>query len=195
MVVCGRASLAGQMSLLKKVFGIVADQLPAAGVECVLIGGFAVNYYGYSRNTLDVDFMILSDQVGAVRSVMAQAGFINISVCENVVFFGVPGSSLRVDFLRSDSETMSKLLDGACLVGVQGHQVKIPALRDLIAMKVFSLSQAPARRMAKDLPDIAYLSVLNGLDLETDLKPLCEKFGDAKTYDLIRGQIQELKIP
>lgn len=33
------------------------DRLLARGVECVIIGGFAVNYYGYIRATEDIDLI------------------------------------------------------------------------------------------------------------------------------------------
>ena len=84
------------MSNLDEVFEIVSQQLPAAGVDCLLIGGFAVNHYGYTRNTLDVDFMIVSERLGDVRRIMLAAGFSNIDVHENVAFFAIPTEGPRV---------------------------------------------------------------------------------------------------
>ena len=46
------------MTNLETILDVASRQLSAASVDCVLIGGFAVNYHGYTRNTLDVDFMI-----------------------------------------------------------------------------------------------------------------------------------------
>ena len=43
------------MTNLEKVLDVASRQLPAAGIVCILIGGFAVNYHGYTRNTLDVE--------------------------------------------------------------------------------------------------------------------------------------------
>lgn len=183
------------MTGLEAIFGLASRQLPAHGVDCILIGGFAVNFHGYTRNTLDVDFMIVADQVDTVRRTMVQAGFTNVAVQDNVAFFSAPGSSLRIDFLSVTRDTMRKLLANASLAKVQGFEVKVPALRDLIAMKIFALSQDVPRRMGKDLPDIAYLSVLHNLDLETDIRPLCNKFGTPGVYDLIRGQTEELRKP
>jgi len=177
------------MTILK----VVSRQLPAAGVDCILIGGFAVNYHGYTRNTLDVDFMIVAQQLDAVRKIMTHAGFTNVAIDENVAFFSAPGLPLRVDFLRVDGDTMRKLLINAINASVHGCEVKVPALMDLIAMKIFALSRDVARRMGKDLPDIAYLSVLHNLDLESDIRPLCNRFGTGKTYDLIRRQVEALR--
>ena len=180
---------------LMTIFDVVARQLAAANVDCILIGGFAVNYYGYTRNTLDVDFMIVAQQLGGARQIMKQSGFTNITSNKNVTFFNTPGSPLRVDFLSVDGYTMRKLLVNAVIANVYGFRIKVPALLDLIAMKIFSLSQDVDRRLGKDLPDIAYLSVINNLDLESDIRPLCNRFGTHKIYDLIRRQVEALRRP
>ncbi|MDD5678927.1 MAG: nucleotidyl transferase AbiEii/AbiGii toxin family protein [Kiritimatiellae bacterium] len=181
------------MTNLKTILDVASRQLPAEGVDCILIGGFAVNYHGYTRNTLDVDFMIFAEQLDTVRRIMTQAGFTNIAIQDNVAFFSAPGSPLRVDFLRVDRDTMRELLANAILATVQGFEIKVAALRDLIGMKIFALSQDVPRRMGKDLPDIAYLSVLHNLDLESYIQPLCSRFGTSKVYDLIRIQVEGLR--
>lgn len=183
------------MKSFESVFAIASSRLPEAGVNCLLIGGFAVNYYGYSRNTLDVDFMISGDQLDLVKQVMTQEGFTNVSVHDNVVFFNTPGTQLRIDFLRIDTDTMQRLLRDATIISLHGHELKVPALKDLLAMKIFALSRNVARRLGKDLPDIAYLTVIHDLDLESDIRPLCDRFGSDETYALIRKQVEELRTP
>jgi len=56
------------MTNLETILDVASRQLSAAGVDCILIGGFAVNYHGYTRNTLDVDFMIVRRQVEALST-------------------------------------------------------------------------------------------------------------------------------
>lgn len=180
---------------LMTVLDVASRQLSAAGIDCILIGGFAVNYYGYTRNTLDVDFMIVAQQFDVVSQIMQRSGFTNIASNKNVAFFNAPGSPLRVDFLCVDGDTMRKLIGNAINANVFGYEIKVPALRDLIAMKIFALAQDVDRRLGKDLPDIAYLSVLHDLDLESDIRPLCNQFGTCKIYDLIRGQVEALRTP
>jgi hypothetical protein len=181
------------MQTLNSILEIASKQLPAAGVDCILIGGFAVDYYGYTRNTLDIDFMILTDQLGEVREIMTKAGFTNIIIQDTVAFFEKPGSAFRVDFLRVNKQTLQKLNNNAIDAEIYGYTLKVPALLDLIAMKIFALSQNLTRRMAKDLPDIGYLTVLNNLDLETDIKPICNKFGSPEIYELLEKQNSELR--
>lgn len=64
--------------MFEKILQIVSRDLPAAGINCLLIGGFAVNHYGYTRNTLDIDFMVIADDEGRLRAIMKDHGLTNI---------------------------------------------------------------------------------------------------------------------
>lgn len=178
---------------LDAIFAIVAESLPAAGIDCLLIGGFAVNYYGYSRSTLDIDLMILADRRDEVREIMKREGFTNEAVHENVMFVQRPGSQLRVDVLQVDANTMSQLMSRAEQGEVGGKTIRFPALKDLLAMKFFALGQNPARRMGKDLPDIAHLTIHHGLDLENDLHPLAIRFATEEVYELVANQVRTMR--
>ncbi len=180
------------MDGMEYIFNVVGTKLPQVGVEFVMIGGHAVNHYGYSRATIDVDFMIASSDVVAVCSVMNAAGFSNVSRSENVVFFDNPDIPYRVDFLHVDEATLRTLINGAQRVEYGGQSLLVPRLLDLLAMKLFALKNGSIRRVEKDLPDIVHLVIEHKLDIETDLKPLCDKFADESIYlklaEQIRGQ-------
>lgn len=177
---------------LNHVFETVSVKLTKAGADCLLIGGFAVNYYGYTRNTLDVDFMIAADDIEIVRPIMIQAGYSNVSESDNACFFNAPNEALRVDFLRVDQQTMLKLLENAKTAVVYGHNIKLPRLNDLLAMKLFALKQGWARRVHKDLPDITNLALVHGIDCEKTLKPLCMEYADTEIYGVIVKEMRNL---
>lgn len=180
------------MSDFQHILSVVSRNLVDAGIDCLLIGGFAVNYYGYTRNTLDLDFMIVGNQVESVRKTMVKAGFSNVSIHENVVFFSSGENKPRADFLQVSADTMKKLLTNAVEAQIHGCKLRIPSLKDLLAMKVFSLSQNRNQRMGKDLPDIAYLTIINDLDVKADIKPICNLFGTQEIYELICRHIEGL---
>jgi hypothetical protein len=175
------------------IFDVVGNQLPKAGVDFLMIGGHAVNHYGFSRATIDVDFMIAASDMDAVRSVMKEAGFSNISQSDNVVFFNKPDIPVRVDFLQVDAETMQALLSDAQSIEYGGQSLKVPNLINLIAMKLFALKSGSPKRWEKDFPDVAHLAVENRLDAETELKPLCERFANQEIYSKLAHRIRELK--
>ena len=173
------------------IFEVVGRQLPDAGVDCLMMGGHAINHYGYSRATIDVDFMIAAGDLARVRSVMKSAGFSNVSESDNVAFFNHPDIPIRVDFLQVDTRTMGLLLEKAVQVEYNGVPIRLPCLKDLIAMKLFALKSGSAKREERDFPDIVHLSVQNGLDPVVDLKPLCDRFGDDGIYDRLVKRIEE----
>lgn len=176
------------------IFDVVSQRLPEAGVDCVMIGGHAVNHYGFTRATQDIDFMIATADEEAVRRIMMGAGFTNVAAHETVTFFHRPGSPLRVDFVKVDSQTMASLLAGAVTVEyVAGRRVKVPRLQDLIAMKIVALRSGNPRREDKDFPDVVHLVIENQLDLERDLRPLCKRFGTDALFARLSGRIQELR--
>ena len=175
------------------VFDTVSRRLPEAGIRFLMIGGHAVNHYGYTRATMDVDFMITAGDVPAVRAVMQSAGFSNFSEGGTVIFFSLPESSTRVDFLPVDSETMQQLLDGAVEVNYGGARLNVPCLNDLLAMKLFALKSGNPRRRERDFSDVVQLMISNGLDVKADLKPLCERFAPGGLYNELATRIQEMK--
>ncbi|HMO50399.1 MAG TPA: nucleotidyl transferase AbiEii/AbiGii toxin family protein [Kiritimatiellia bacterium] len=150
-----------------------------------MIGGLAVNHYGYSRATADIDFMIVASDAANIRRTMTGYGFVNVDERENVIFFSQPGQPVRVDFLRVDHNTMMKLLDDAQSVEFQGRLVMVPSVSNLIAMKLFALKQSWDRRMAKDLPDIVTLARIHELDPEQNIKPLALQFADEFIYQQV----------
>lgn len=176
------------------VFNVVTRCLPEAGVDSIMIGGHAVNYYGVSRATQDIDFMIAAADEGVVRRVMQDAGFTNIAMHETVLFFNRPGSPLRVDFLKVDRETMDNLLKNAKEVEYfKGRHVRVPELTDLLAMKLFALSSGGAKREDKDFSDIVHLVVENHVSVEDKLRTLCREFATDAIYSRLCARITEIQ--
>lgn len=176
------------------VFEVVSRRLPGAGVNAVMIGGHAVNHYGVSRATQDIDFMIAAADEGTVRGVMQAAGFTNIAVHETVMFFNRPGSPLRVDFLKVDRETLDKLLANAKEIDYfGGHCVRVPQLRDLLGMKLFALAHGGAKREDKDFWDIVHLVIENRVNVDSDLQELCRQFVTDAIYTRLCVQIRDLR--
>ena len=177
-----------------RIMDVVTRQLPADGIPCLMIGGHAVNHYGVMRATQDIDFMIAASDADAVRHIMRNAGFTNLAVHETVMFFNRPGSPLRVDFLKVEQGTLRKLLEHAVTTTYAGSgYVRVPQLKDLMAMKLFALTTGGPKRMDKDFSDIVHLAIENQVDVETDLKPLCHAFGTEAIYAALRVRIEELR--
>lgn len=115
-------------------------------VVYALVGGFAVNYYGYIRTTQDIDFLIYPSQENADRMMEALAifGFGKAGIPKE--YFTKEGAAIhigvepnRIDFLTSlkglDNDSIFKNLQDAKIKGVS---MKIICLADLIKVKKYS---------------------------------------------------------
>jgi hypothetical protein len=49
--------------IFEELFDRVLRAFTATEVDFMIVGGFAVNYHGYSRNTSDLDIWVKSDQI------------------------------------------------------------------------------------------------------------------------------------
>lgn len=96
------------MKILEPLFIDVIGKLLECNVEFMLIGGYAVNYYGYGRYTGDIDFWIRPDETNKINFLNA---LIKLKRLEDeikeitkldftkaqAISMGVP--PLRIDFL------------------------------------------------------------------------------------------------
>lgn len=128
------------------------------GVEYLLIGGYAVGYYGYVRATADMDIWIAANENNATKVVqtLREFGFTSTAIskevflqAENIVRMGVPPFRLEVlntisgvEFADAYVERVVDRLDEV--------EVAIISLRHLKINK-----QASGR--LKDLADLEHL--------------------------------------
>lgn len=171
----------------------IANALRDKSEKILLVGGFAVNHHGYTRNTLDLDVMIASDQIAPLRQYLMNTGFTNIQDGPVALHFQHATSGTRIDVLPVDPQTFVALMANAEICHLSSDlDLKTPALKDLLALKIHAIHQNPSRRIDKDLPDIVWLSVLNAVDPESVLRPLCEKYADLTLYEQITHRIKSI---
>jgi hypothetical protein len=162
--------------------------------KLILAGGFAVNAHGYTRNTLDVDFICSEKDLIDVKNVLIQLGYSNIDQTKVALHCQHPDNGFRIDMLVVEQETFDDL-QNSTIVSEVTEALVFPtlSLEHLLSMKLHALQQHEGARRDKDLPDIAWLTVLNELSLEQDLKPLCLKYGSEDLYDQISKTIRNLE--
>ena len=129
-----------------------------AGVEYLLVGGYAVNYYGYHRFTEDIDFWIAATDENFTRLLAAVREFfagdlegldMNFLRNNEILYLGrVPD---KIELIQNVSgvrfsEAFPRRLEGT----LEGIPVKIISLTDLRANKL-------ASGRHKDLADIERL--------------------------------------
>lgn len=172
----------------KTVFDLIATEFKKAGIDYVLIGGFAVNAHHFSRFTEDVDFMIAEEDASKVAPVLKNLDFELFHEHKNFMRWKASSeySKILVDLVFTDRVTLTKVLREGLEATVQGCLMRVPSLEHLLAMKLHAIKQQPERREHKDWLDIMELITVNKVDVRADrFKELCLKLGTPELYERI----------
>jgi len=122
------------------------ERLIKANVKFLIIGGYAVNYYGYNRTTGDLDIWIKPDNFNKKKliHVLEEIGFskdglqtLNRSNFENVFVFHIWEKPFRVDFLTHISGIdFKKAFDAKEMVMIQGLELPMIDFEHLVLSKM-----------------------------------------------------------
>ena len=169
----------------KDIFELTTEIFKKAGVEHVLIGGFAVNFYGASRQTADVDFLIADEDREKVLTAFEKAGY---KLKEEGPIFArllPPASFMDLDLLFVNRQTLQRISKNAKSVKLAGTELHIPSLEHLIALKLHAIKNDRERELM-DLSDIVRLIRSNKMNIKSDsFKKLCLQHGDKALYQKI----------
>lgn len=169
------------------IFEMLARESDTRRLPFLIIGGHAVNAYGYSRFTKDLDILGNAAQRADWRAALIQNGLALFRDGGAFLQFSAPaGSKWPLDLMLVNEGTFSKLRADAREHQIGGRSFLIPSLDGLFALKFHVLKQKIPGRGYKDLMDILTLAECNGIDLQSNrVKNLCEKFGSPEIYERI----------
>lgn len=169
----------------QSVFHFISDLTDKESISCVLIGGFAVNYYKVTRQTADVDFLITREDFARVFHHFQNAGYKKDFEQENFAQLRSTKSSLMdVDFVFISRETLAEILRESRKIKIAQQEFFVPSLNHLIALKLHSIKHNPKIRLPRDLPDIINLLRINEIDVKDGkFKELCLKYGTEDIYN------------
>ncbi|MFO8053243.1 MAG: hypothetical protein R6U54_04740 [Candidatus Omnitrophota bacterium] len=166
------------------IFHLISSVASEKSANIVLIGGFAVNYYGVSRQTIDVDFLTTNEDFKKIVGLIEKEGY--KKDCSQDIFVRLRTDTdylLDLDFMFVDKETLSKIIKEGKEIDVARQKFIIPSLMHLIALKLHSIKNNP-ERIAKDLMDIIEMVKINKIDvISKDFKDLCLEYGTESLYN------------
>ena len=174
------------------IFHLISDLSKKTGVSCVLIGGFVVNYYGVTRQTADVDFLITKEGFEKIRKPLEKAGYkqnfgqkVFVRLKSNKDIF-----LMDIDFMFVDEDTLTKIIKDGRKTSIAEQKFVVPSINHLIALKLHSLRYNPKLRENKDLPDIIELIRVNKMNYKSKkFQELCLKYGTKEIYRKILERI------
>jgi len=120
--------------------------LNKAGVDYIMVGGWAVNMHGYIRATVDLDIWILADRGNASRVYSALcefgapvSGMNPAEFAEDGMIFQIGVAPCRIDIITKISGVRySDASARAVAKEIDGIPVRVISLEDLIANKLAS---------------------------------------------------------
>jgi len=158
-------------------------------VSYALIGGFAVSLWGYQRATVDIDFLVNSNDMSKVRQIVERMGYRCIHASENVTqFLSDDKRQGKLDFLHAFRPASLQMLERAKLKTIFDGEQSIPVIvpEDLIGLKVQAFNNDPSRILL-DMADIEALMKLFGSTLDwTRIEGYFELFGRTETFVKLR---------
>lgn len=146
------------------------ERLIKANVKFLIIGGYAVNYYGYNRTTGDLDIWIKPDNFNKKKliHVLEEIGFskdglqtLNRSNFEDVFVFHIWEKPFRVDFLTHISGIdFKKAFDAKEMVMIQGLELPMIDFEHLVLSKM-TTNRLRDKADVEELQKIARIKKVN----------------------------------
>lgn len=182
------------MSAPRDIFAAVAEASEKQGLPLLVIGGHAVNAYGYLRTTVDADFLVCSDDFAAWRQVFESLGYQWQEQTEAFAKLLPPQTdppSQPVDVMLVSPETFAKLREDRRELDFGPTRLPAPQPLYLIALKLHAMRNESRRRLGKDLPDIMQLIRLCGINPQgEDFQKILDRYANAPTRALLEAALQ-----
>jgi|SRR6266850_2150303 len=156
-------------------------------LDFLVIGGLAVIFYGYSRDTADLDLLIRRDSQPAWLELLGRLGYHLNHDAETFIQFLPPAEGAwPVDLMLVKNPTFDSMHAAGLEVEMFGTRVRIPALDHLLALKLHALKHTHIGRFSKDFLDVEGLVRVNRIDMNSKkMKRLFEKYGTLDLHEKI----------
>ena len=165
--------------------------LMETGVPLLLVGGTAVQIYGFSRYTKDFDCVVASDRESDLASALRGAGFDEFERNQLVVRYR---HSLHadwiVDTLLVTSETFGKLWSHRREVRLGELALTVAAPLHVASMKLHAMKQNPARSLPDILDVVELLRRDRGNWTLDEVRNACERYGPPGVFDMLRPHLE-----
>jgi hypothetical protein len=163
------------------------DRFEREGVPLLLAGGWAVCHHGYSRLTIDVDWVCPRSKETEAEALMESLGFTRTSAGMASRFKNRKHPSFPyVDLIWVDDSSFAQMAEPD-FPRDKKQAVPVINYKALLAMKLFALKDGEERDH-KDLLDIRLLLKYGRIRLpDEEFKALCERYAGPGAYDKIKS--------
>ncbi len=157
----------------------------------LLIGGHSLAFYGYPRNTLDIDFLVSEENTEEWFSQLRRLGYVKIHHQDPFAQFTASGQ-IPIDLMIVSPATWEKLLGNSRDFPFEGLTLQIPAPEHLVALKLHSATSPYRAKVGQDWEDIRQLVILQNLDPKNpSFRDLILRYGNEECLHKIEGFCHE----
>jgi hypothetical protein len=159
----------------------------------LVIGGHAVNLYGFSRETADLDFLVCSDDRPLWIALFTDLGYVIFNDAPSFVqMVSHKETAWPVDLMFVRPATFKPMLDASRVVEFYGTTSRIPTLEHLIALKLHAIKNTRPHRFLKDFLDVENLIRANRLDIKSEsIRRLFEKYATLDLYEKMSAALRQ----
>jgi len=167
------------------LFAKIHEEAQRRRLRFLVIGGLAVNHYGFSRDTSDLDFFISQPERTQWMNLLSDLGYTKYVDGGPFLQYSPPTQhAWPVDLMVVQEKTFAPMFDASREADLFGMKTRVPSLEHLIALKLHALKHTRMHRFLKDFLDVENLMRINRLDIKSaEIRELFEKFGTTDVYE------------
>lgn len=155
------------------------------GMRFLVSGGHAVNAYGVSRQTGDLDLIVERSRKEDWTSLLKKLRYKAYQDDPRFSRFEPPElAAWPIDLMYVDDTTFEKMHAAANETEIGVAAVRVTSPEHLVTLKIHALKYNQPHRRPKDYGDlIALLRTAASKITEEELCALCERYADGKLYE------------
>ena len=169
------------------LFATIHDEARRRQLRFLVIGGLAINHYGYSRETGDLDLFVGETDRLAWLELAPQLGYTVYHDGGSFIQFTPPEKSAwPLDLMIEPEKTFLPMFEASCEANLYGINTRVPTLEHLLALKLHALKHTRMHRFLKDFLDVEALIRINKLDIKSEnMRQLFARYGTMELYEKV----------
>jgi hypothetical protein len=171
-------------------FASVLRVLCAVQTPYLVIGGHAVTFHGYPRNTFDLDLLVAETGLPVLRQALEQIGYREFFATDAFLQMEAPRQLPPIDLMIVDQGTFDLLEGTSQTRSLDGEPIKVPDALRLIALKLHAARDARRTTREIDWLDIAQILQANQINFENpEFQAILREHGGPQAPARIRSYL------
>jgi hypothetical protein len=166
------------------------------GLKFLLAGGHAVNYYGISRQTGDIDLIANKDAKKDWLELLGKLDYTSFQDDDRFSRFKSNYiAAWPIDLMYVDTKTFETLLTNSKEGDLGVVKARFVSAKHLATLKIHALKHYQPHREPKDYGDLLALLETNQTGFtEDELKAVCLRYANLELYDRINLDLKRKKF-